>query len=52
MLVEVEKSASLPTLGQHFMENAAFASAMAIAAGATDQEIIDGLKLRLLNQVE
>ena len=26
------------------MENAAFASAMAIAAGATDQEIIDGLK--------
>lgn len=45
MLVEGrEITASLPTLGQHFMENAAFASAMAIAAGATDQEIIDGLK--------
>ena len=37
-------NASLPTLGQHFMENAALASAMAIAAGATDQEIIDGLE--------
>jgi UDP-N-acetylmuramoyl-tripeptide--D-alanyl-D-alanine ligase len=36
--------ASLPTLGQHFMENAALASAMAIAAGAADQEIIDGLE--------
>ena len=39
-----ELNASLPTLGQHFMENAALASAMAIAAGATDQEIINGLE--------
>lgn len=39
-----ELSVSLPTLGQHFMENAALASAMAIAAGATDQEIIKGLE--------
>ena len=39
-----ELSASLPTLGQHFMENAALASAMAIAAGATDNEIIKGLE--------
>ena len=39
-----ELSVSLPTLGQHFMENAALASAMAIAAGATDHEIIKGLE--------
>ena len=36
-------NASLPTLGLHLMENAALASAMAIA-GATDQAIIEGLE--------
>ena len=39
-----EINASLPTLGLHLMENAALASAMAIAAGATDQAIIQGLE--------
>jgi UDP-N-acetylmuramoyl-tripeptide--D-alanyl-D-alanine ligase len=39
-----ELSVSLLTLGQHFIENAALASAIAIAAGATDQEIIEGLE--------
>lgn len=39
-----EINASLPTLGLHLMENAALASAMAIAAGATDQAVIQGLE--------
>lgn len=34
----------LPTLGQHFMENAAAAAAMALAAGATDEDIRGGLE--------
>ena len=34
MYADREISASLPTLGLHLMENAALASAMAIAAGA------------------
>lgn len=34
----------LPTLGQHFMENAAAAAAMALAAGATAEDIRCGLE--------
>lgn len=34
----------LPTLGQHFMENAAAAAAMALAAGAADEDIRRGLE--------
>ena len=39
-----EINASLPTLGLHLMENAALASAIAIAAGATNRAIIRGLE--------
>ena len=39
---------SLPTLGYHFMENAAAAAAMALAAGATADEIQLGLKTAVI----
>ncbi|HAN79969.1 MAG: UDP-N-acetylmuramyl pentapeptide synthase [Gammaproteobacteria bacterium] len=38
----------LPTLGYHFMENAAAASAMALAAGATADEIHLGLETAVI----
>jgi UDP-N-acetylmuramoyl-tripeptide--D-alanyl-D-alanine ligase len=34
----------LPTLGQHFMENAAAATAMCLAVGASIEDICDGLE--------
>lgn len=38
----------LPTLGQHFMENAAAAAAMALAAGATEEDIRRGLETAVI----
>ena len=41
-------TADLPTLGYHFMENAAAAAAMAFVAGATDDEIQFGLETAVI----